>query len=627
MGFELVRSAERLGHIANEINDSPVTGLDIETTGFKPDVPESSPSPFKDDIRLLSINTGKGIYVVDLYETKTMGPLVPALAESKGIKIAHNAKYEQKWLLQKHDIELWPVFDPYRASVLIHNGRDLSHTLYDLYERELKMAPPTRDLGASDWSANLTSEHYEYAASDVTYLHQLRDSLKPKLAAKNLNAVALIEFGAILPEAAVELNGFPLDKDSWLELAAENEKKANELQKQLIWELPNPKQQLTLLGFEPDINLDSTQQILASLRKLGIQQQCEECRGRGRLRDGSGCPVCDGAAIVALQNTREMTLAMFAAEYPVVKKLLEYRDYSKKLASFGPDYLRHINPLTGRIHGEYFPFTGAGRYAMSKPNLQQIPRDKAFRKCFKAPPGCRFVLADYSNIEMRLVAEISGDRVLIEIFQRGEDAHYATAALLVGVPREKAKELVTKLQRQQAKPVNFGFIYGMQAPKLVLYAQANYGVSLTLKQAEQFRERFFAPGAYSRIAEWHQEVLEAGARTHMARTLAGRLRYLADDAHNEFFNTPVQGSGADGLKAALRAVYFRLKKFGKWNGPVKMVHHVHDEIITQTPDDEELIKLVEIELEAGMQDGISRFMKRVPVLVEPDSGYTWADKG
>jgi DNA polymerase I-like protein with 3'-5' exonuclease and polymerase domains len=626
MEYEIVRSAERLGHIANEIISSPVMGLDIETTGFKPDVPGSSPSPFRDDIRLVSINTGNGIYVVDTYATKTLGPLIPALAESKGIKIAHNAKYEQKWFLQKHDLELWPLFDPYRASVLLHNGHNLGHNLYDLYERELKMAPPTRDLGASDWSQPLTQEHYDYAASDVTFLHALRDSLKPKLTAKGLNRTALIEFGAILPETAVELNGFPLDHEAWLQLAQENERKAQELYKQLIWELPNPKSQLTLLGFEPDINLDSPPQILASLRKLGLQQQCEECRGRGRTRYGEGCVVCSGAGNLPLQNTREMTLAMFAAEYPVVKKLLEYRDFSKKVASFGPEYLRHINPITGRIHGEYFPFTGAGRYAMSKPNLQQIPRLAVFRKCFRAPDGRRFVLADYSNIEMRLVAEISNDKVLIEIFQRGEDAHYATAALLVGVPREKAKELVTKLQRQQAKPVNFGFIYGMQAPKLVLYAQANYGVSLTLKQAEEFRSRFFAPGAYSRIAEWHEEVLAEGARSHMARTLSGRLRYLADDAHNELFNTPVQGSGADGLKAALRCVYLRLKKYGKWNGSVRMVHHVHDEIITETPDDPEIVSAVSKDLEEGMREGIIQFMRKVPVEVEAASGYTWADK-
>lgn len=622
--YELVKSADRLGHIANEILDSPAVGLDIETTGYDPDVKGSSPSPFRDDIRILSINTGKNVYVIDLYETKTLGPIIPALAESKCIKIIQNAKYEQKWFLQKYDLELWPIFDSFRASAILYNGLNLSHDLYSLYERELKMAPPTRDLGASNWALPLTPEHYDYAASDVQYLHPLRDALKLKLAAKNLNRVALIEFGSILPESAVELNGFPIDRDMWLTLAAENERKSIELHKQLIWELPNPKPQLTLLGIDPDINIDSPAQMLASLRKLGLQQQCEECRGKGRRR-GEACLMCAGAGTLQLQNTREMTLAMFAAEYPVIKKLLAYRDVSKKLSSFGPEFLRFIDRTTGRLHGDYYPFTGAGRFAMSKPNLQQIPRDLAFRACFKAPEGESFTLADLSNIEMRLVAEISGDPVLIDIFRRNEDAHYATAALMIGVPRERAKELVSKLQRQQAKPVNFGFIYGMQAAKLVLYAQANYGVSLTMKQAEEFRRAFFT--AYSRIGEWHEEVLAAGAQTHMARTLAGRLRYFSDDAHNELMNTPVQGSGADGLKAGLRNVYFRLKKlFGKWNGPVKMIHHVHDEIITQTPNDPEIIEIVERELADGMREGIAQFMKKVPVVVEAESGGSWAAK-
>lgn len=757
MSYELVRSPERLGQIANEINDSLVIGFDIETTGYNKNVPGSTSSPFKDDIRIFSVNTGSSTYVIDLYETKTLGPVVNALAESKAVKCIQNAKFEQKWLLQKYDVELWPIFDTFRASALLHNGLGLPQDLYSLYERELKIAPPTRDMGGEDWAGTLTQEHYDYAASDVAYLHQLRDSLKPKLAAKGLNKIALIEFGSILPESAVELNGFPLDKDAWLKLAEQNEIKAKQLRSELIWELPNPKTQMTLLGFEPDLNLDSTKQMLASLRQLGIQQECEECRGRGRTREGE-CGLCEGEGIVQLQNTREMTLAMHAAEFPVIKKLLEYRDYSKRLASFGPEYIRHINPITGRIHSDFYPFTEAGRFSCSKPNLQQIHRDEAFRRCFKAPPGKKFRLADYSNIEMRLVAEIANDPVLIDIFRRNEDAHYATAALLLGIPREKAKELVTKLQRQQAKPVNFGFClvpgtqivtsvgpkniedmqvgdfvlthmgrwkpvveiqvaetdriirittstgkivectadhgwmtfdskrveelykwikagelslgdflcadtnekivsidtdrytgtvhditveddhsfvanslismncYGMQARKMVLYAQSNYGVSLTLKQSEEFRRKFFAPSAYARIAEWHQEQLELGSRTHMVRTLGGRLRYLAEDAHNEFFNTGPQGSGADGLKAALREVYMRFKKYSKWNGPIKMIHHVHDEIITETPDDDEIGRVVEKDLSEGMHDGMAQFMKKVPVVAEAASGYSWADK-
>lgn len=956
---ELVESAERLDHIANEILDSPAIGLDIETTGYDPEVKGSSSSPFRDDIRILSINTGKGIYVIDAYKTKTLEKVVSALGGTKGVKIAQNAKMEQKWLLNKYDTELWPLFDTYRASALIYNGLELSHDLYSLYERELGIAPPTEDLGGSNWADSLTPQQIAYAASDVSYLHPLRDKLKIKLAKEGLNRAALVEFGSILPESAVELNGFPIDQDAWLRLAKENELKAEELRSQLVWELPNPKPQLSLLGFEPNINLDSHKQMLESFRKLGIQQQCEECRGKGRLRDGNKCKPCKGLGIVELQSTQEMTISMYAAEHPVIKKFIEYREYSKHVSSFGPEYLRWVDPSTGRIHASFFPFTGAARFSCSKPNLQQIPRDKRFRKCFKAPQGSRFVLADLKNIEMVIIAELSGDPRLVEIFRNGEDAHYVTAAALMGVPISE----ITKYQRQQAKPVNFGFClapgtqvvtdkglkniedmvigdmvwthksrwrrveatqvadadfllkittksgkvvectpdhgwmtfdpkrdepytwvkagelkvgddltfhgdtlwpgtlrigkdlaqmvgwyitegswgkrsgfrikqdrvanpviveqmresligrlgfrewtdkttcsifylpaalvgavvdtsgidlswksadkrvperlqnleiedrlallgglwdgdgsivntghglnifyystslellddvrrlldsvginskaygrakgrtvatlgvvgslskqrfikiipttkvveakdsrtivnprkndfcerissiellpykgvvyditvdedhsfianslkshncYGMMPPKMVLYAMANYGVALTLAQSTEFRSKFFE--LYRRLPSWHKELIEAGERLHQTKDKIGRVRYLPEDAHNEYLNTPVQMLGAEALKTSLREVYFRLKKYGKWNGPVKMIHHVHDEIITQTPDDEEISNAVEKDLCEGMHQGTSRYIQRVPVVVEAEQGDSWGAK-
>jgi DNA polymerase-1 len=618
--YELVRSAERLGHIANEILDSPATGLDIETTGLKKDVPDSKPSPFRDDIRLMSINTGKGVYVIDHYETKTLEPVVRALEETKGVKIVSNGKYEQTWLLKQYNAEIWPLFDPFRASALLTNGKKLPNDLYALYERYLKRAPPTRDLGASDWSLPLTPEQYEYSASDVTYLHDLRDELKPMLSKQGLNKVALIEFGSILPESAVELNGFPLDQEMWLALAKENEAKAAELHKKLIWNLPNPKTQMTLLGFEPDLNLNSPPQMLASLRKLGIKQECEECRGKGRTRQGDACAICLGVGIVELQNTREMTIAMFAAEFPIIKELIEYRGYDKSVSTYGPEWLRWIDPTTGRIHSSFWPFTEAGRFSSGKPNIQNLPRDKRFRKCFKAPNGKRFRLGDYSNIEMRIIAELSQDPRLLQIFRNGEDAHYVTAATLVG----KAIADITAHERQQAKPVNFGFCYGMMPPKMVLYAMANYGVALSLKQSTEFRRKFFE--LYARLPEWHRELLEAGERTHFTRNKAGRIRYLNEDAHNEYLNTPVQGLGAEGLKASLRAVYMRMKKFGPWNGPVKMINHIHDEIITEIDDDDDLDREVDKELKEGMHEGMAQFLQTVPVVVETKSGSSWGAK-
>jgi DNA polymerase I len=749
--FEFVTDAERLGHIANEIMDSPVTGMDLETTGYDENVEGSSSSPFRDQIRIVSINTGKGIYVIDAFETKTLDKVMSAIGESKGIKIIQNAKMEQKWLLYKHGVEIWPIFDTYRASALIHNGLDLKHDLYSLYERELGIAPPTEDLGGSNWSGPLTEKQKEYAASDVAYLHPLRDKLKPQLTHWGLNAVALIEFGAVLPESAIELNGLPFDQESWLALAQQNELKAEELRKQLVWELPQSKPQMTLLGFEPQINLNSPPQMLASLRKLGIRQQCPECRGKGSLRDGGRCSVCKGMKVVELQDTREMTLAMYAAEHPVIRKLIDFRGYSRAVSSFGPEFLRWVDPTTGRIHTSFFPFTGAGRYASSKPNTQNIPRDELFRRCFAAPPGSFLVGGDWSNIEMRIIAELSQDPKLLEVFRKDLDAHRVTASALMEVPESE----VTSFQRQQAKPVNFGFClapgtpvttdqgpkniedmkvgdlvwthmsrwrrveatqiaqaeallrittesdkvvectpdhgwliydpsdseiyrwvraedlyegkylcsrdsnekiikiqlityqgpvyditveedhsfvanglvsknsYGMMPPKMVLYAMSNYGIALSLAQATDFRGKFF--NLYSRLPHWHARLLEEGPKRGFARNRVGRIRYLPEDAYNEWYNTDVQGLGAEGLKKALRVVYFRLKKHSPWNGAIKMIHQVHDEIITQTPDDMEIAKVVEKELDEGMREAMQPLLPSVPVTVGTGIGTSWAD--
>ena len=594
MDYEFVTSAERLPAIAREIERTKIAGFDIETTDYEPDNIDKRGETAS--IRLLSINTDENLYVIDLWQTGGPGPVLEALKRDDVIKIVQNAKFEQKWFLRKYGVELWPVFDTWRASVVIHNGKDMEHHLWALFERELGIVPRGKgDLGGSDWGAPiLTQEQKDYSAEDSEHLPRIRESLKEQLKQHGLLKTALIEFGAILPEAAVELNGVPIDQDEWLFLAEENRKRSIDIRDKLIWKLPNPKMQMGLPGITPGINLDSPDQMLRSLQKMG-------------------------GALNNLENTREITLAMYAAEFPIIQEILEYREFSKKVSQFGSKYLEHINPITGRIHPSYFPFTGAGRYACSRPNLQQIPRGKAFRACFKAPPGRRIVVADYSNIEMRLCAEITNDRGLIEIFNsEDDDAHRATAALLASC----ARDAVTKSQRQEAKPVNFGLIYGMQAAKLVMYAMANYGVAMSPKKAKEYRAKFFE--GYRGVEQWHTHTVNNVKPSGYTRTLSGRIRYLKEDAHNEYYNTPVQGSGADGLKAAMRCVYFRLKKqFGSWEGAAKMCHHVHDEIILDTEDDSEVDYLARRELCAGMEEGMAQFVTKVPVKVEPESGDSW----
>lgn len=617
--YRYVTHADELPAIAQEVSSAPVLAEDFETTGF---------SPIHDKPRLWSINTGRGTYVIDLFKTGRPDVIIQAHKDNPDAIIAgQSLKFDQKFALYHYSLEFLRIFDSHRASQILHNGRHVGHDLYELYNRELGIGPQAPDLGGSDWTAGeLTKDQLDYAAEDVTYIPRLREVLKVKLQAANLNRIAAIEFGAILPEAAIELNGFYLNPKKFRELLNSIKIQHDILQPVLWKKLPNPSNQMMLPGMLNQWNVDSNEQILAALRKLGVTQILKEKDSEsGKFKSRQ----------VILQNTSELTLAMVADEYPIIKDILDYRATATQLKMFplgrgaDPGYLKWVDSITGRIHPTYWPFLTSGRYSCSNPNLAQIPRDKRFRDCFEAEEGNLLVICDYSNVEMRIVAEISGDPVLIKVFRDGEDAHYYTAMLLTG----KKKADITKPERQQAKPVNFGFIYGMMPDKLVIYALSNYGVHMTFKEAVEFRRKYFE--RFSGLGRWHARAQRDGQRQHEARSIWGRRRYLDGDFYNEYYNTPVQATGADGLKRGMRCVYERLKKLiGKPpcrtlecpDPEVKMCHHVHDELVTEVREQTELIEQVEHEVSVGMVEGIQPMLPHVPVLAEPSHGKTWADK-
>ena len=526
-------------------------------------------------------------------------------------RVVSNSKFEQKWFWWHYRLRLWPLFCSFRASALIYNGRrGFRHNLDTVVERELHEQPTNIGEGKSDWSkSNLSQKQLDYAAEDVLRLRRLRLVLKKSLGTYGLLKTALIEFGVVLAEGRCELNGFPFNAEKWTEVAEANKIERFRLREELLYDLPHPRGELTLPGMSGNWNLDSPAQVLRSLQALGLRNKVEQ----------------DGKKVwVPINNTQEIELAQHAAKFPLVRKLLEYRGVAHRVKTYGFTFLRHAES-DGRVHPDYYGLLVTGRYSANK-SLQQIPRETIYRTCFEPRPGRRFCAADYSGVEMCLCAEISGDAALIDVFNRGEDAHYATAAIIM----DKVVADVSKKERQQAKPVNFGLIYGMMPEKLVLYAMANYGVVMTLAQAKRYRDRYFK--RYVGIASWHRRVLRDGAREGFARTLSGRIRYLnPDEAHNEFFNTPIQGSGADALKSALRLVQERLDKtFGisppqTPDGPAQLVHHVHDEIITETDDDAEMIAETKRQLHDGMYEGMVPFLTKVPIGVDPADGANWSE--
>jgi len=595
MEYSFITSASDLCQIAERISRVSVLGLDVETTSL---------DPRHGQIRLVQVivpgkgNDGRGdIFVIDLFKTGGLGPILRAFVDTKAIFVVHNAKFEQKWFWWKYRIRLWPVFCTMRASALIYNGkRGLRYDLDSVVSRELNEISKNTGQGSSNWAGILTQVQRDYAAEDVLRLLSLRDVLKSKLASHGLLTAALIEFGVLFAEGRVELNGLPIDRERWLALADANRIERDRMRESLLYELPHPVGQMSLPGMSCAWNVNSSQQMLKSLKKLGLK----------------------------ISGTEEIELAQYVVKYPVVKSVIDYRHIDKRVSTYGEGFLRHVDS-DGRIHPDYYGQLVTGRYSANK-SLQQIPGMFEFRDCFRPPDGRWLVGCDYSGVEMRLCAEISGDPVLIQVFVDGLDAHRATAAVIVEIRVED----VTKEQRSAAKPVNFGLIYGMMPDKLVLYAMSNYGVILSLSDAKMYRKRYFEQ--YKGIERWHKRVLREGKRCGASRTLSGRIRYLdASEAHNEYYNTPIQGTGADMLKTGLAIVQDKVDDvFGVTpketpDGPVAIDHHVHDEIILECDEDPEMIKECENLLASSMKQGMEKFVRRVPAEVDCSNGRSWAE--
>jgi DNA polymerase-1 len=390
-----------------------------------------------------------------------------------------------------------------------------------------------------------------------------------------------------MPIAEMELNGFYLDEGRWREqldrVRVAQEKAADELQDMLSAGVA----QATLFG-RAEINLDSQQQVTDALLNLGV-------------------PVPD--------TTRAWQLQPLAEKYPVVAKLLEYRGVAKSLSSFGENILEFIEPKTGRIHAD-FRQIGAptGRFSCSNPNLQQIPHEQQYRRCFKAPEGRKLVIADYSQIELRILADFSGDQNFIKAFVSGEDFHSTTASQVFGV----APTDVTAEQRSFAKRLNFGVVYGIGASRFGLMT------GLSQNDAENTMRKYF--GTYRGLDSYLRQSGTDVITKRVARTASNRMLRLRFDetdrqqvasARRYGVNMPIQGTSADILKRALRLLHESLR-----GTTGKLVNIVHDEVIVECDAAE--AELIADKLDKSMCRAGEEYVKSVPVKVDVHVADEWA---
>lgn len=588
MNYKVITASSELQEATEFLSKQPVIGLDTETTDL---------DPYLARLRLIQLASPDGVYIVDLNhfangdmkQSEALAPLRRLLTAPRPIKIAHNAKFDAKFIKHNLGVDIVGLFDTLLASQLVSAGDiEERHGLNAIAGRYLNEAVDKSER-LSNWEFELSEAQLEYAARDAAVLLPLREKLIDRIKSLGLIRCAQLEFECVMPVVDLELAGFFMDKKRWLEQLAIVEEKRGELANELQEMLGEGVAQASLFGPpRANINLDSQQQVTEALTRLGI-------------------PLPD--------STRNWKLQPLAVQYPVVAKLLEYRTMQKALTSYGQNMIEFINPKTGRLHAD-FRQIGAptGRFACTNPNIQQVPHAAEYRRCFMGhPAGRRLIIADYSQIELRILAEFSGDEGFIAAFNSGADLHRVTAAQVFNVSQDQ----VTREQRDFAKRLNFGVVYGIGAQRFSMMT----GLGVT--EAEDVLRRYFA--TYRGLDIYLRESANRAVNEKQTRTGSGRLvkfnydpsdRQQVSMTQRNGKNAPIQGTSADILKRALRLLNDELR-----DSSAKIVNIIHDEIVVEVDqgESEEIAQKVERAMCAAGEE----YLQTVPVKVETQIASEW----
>ncbi|MGE0132033.1 MAG: bifunctional 3'-5' exonuclease/DNA polymerase [Blastocatellales bacterium] len=581
--YRLITEVAELAKAANDLRGEQVIGFDTETTGLDPHTVK---------LRLIQLATAQTSYVIDCFRftPDQLKPILDILSSPRPVKIAHNAKFDAKFLMRHCGARLNGVFDTILASQLVSAGNENErHSLEAVANRYLDLRLD-KTAQTSDWSRELSEYQLEYAARDAQVLLPLRERLLEKLREMDLLLAAELEFDCVLSIAALELAGVYLDVERWRELIGRIRIEHDRVAEELHRELGAGSPQLSLFsGGAQRINLDSPAQVKEALARIGIE----------------------------VEDTREWTLQKLARKHAILETLLEYRHLSKNLSSYGEGMLDYINPATGRIHADFRQIgTPTGRITTSSPSLQQIPHTAEYRSCFRAPAGRKLVVADYSQIEMRILADFARDEALLKAFDSGADLHRMTAAQMFGVPLDQ----ITPRQRESAKGLNYGLVYGMGAEGLAGRIESS------VKEAEILIERYFT--AYSGVERWLNNAAETAVRERRARTASGRLWIFHLDPNDRGQlgalkrigkNAPIQGSASDIFKRAMTLLDQSLL-----SRDARIVNSIHDEIVVEC--DESIAEEVKQVVVRKMVEGAKEFLPRVPVEVEAVISDAWLKK-
>ncbi len=567
--------------------------FDTETTGI---------NPLESELVAISFSWEKGSGWLVSFEgrkdeaDRKLGILGPVFSAASVIKVGHNLKFDIQ-VLGNYGIEVsGPLFDTMLAHYLLEP--DMRHKMDYLAEAYLGYRPvPIESLIGSKGAGQKTmrtvplEDIIEYAVEDADVTWQLYRLFKPRLEEEGLLTLAReIEMPLIPVLADMERRGIKLNTGDLRNYAVQLRDDIILLEKEIY----------RLAGSE--FNISSPRQLGDILFvRLKLDSEARKTK-TGQF------------------STNEEILQRLAHKHPIVDKVLEYRGLSKLLSTYVEALPALINKHTGRIHTSFNQAVAStGRLSSNNPNLQNIPvRDEAgreIRKAFVPADGFIFLSADYSQIELRLMAHLSGDSAMIADFESGNDIHAATASKIFGVPVES----VTREMRAKAKTANFGIIYGI----------SSFGLSerLTIgrKEAKELIDGYFA--SYPGVKEYMDSCIRNAREKGYVTTMFGRKRYLPDinsrnqvvrgNAERNAINAPIQGAAADIIKIAMIRIHGRLKKEFP---AAHMILQVHDELIYEVrPSETERLR------EMVTQEMAAAASLKVKLVIDTGTGNNWLE--
>lgn len=591
--YKLIDNQEEARKLYDFLRTNKILSLDTETTSASPMEAELVGLSF-------SVKEKEAFYVAipkDREEAlQYVNIFKPLYEDPEILKVGQNIKYDYV-VLRNYGIDIQgKMFDTMLAHYLIqpelrHNMDYMAETLLQYQTVHIEELIGPKGKGQKNMRDLSPEEIYEYAAEDADITLRLKNVLEPQL--KGVGAESLfwdIEMPLVKVLADMELNGVLLDTDSLSEIERTFTKRMQQYESHAF----------ELAGEE--FNISSPKQVGEILfGKMKIVDKPKKTK--------------TGQFV-----TSEEVLMQLRDKAPIVEDILNYRGMKKLLSTYVEALPKLINPRTGHIHTSFNQaVTATGRLSSSDPNLQNIPvRDddgKEIRKCFIPEPGCKFFSADYSQIELRIMAHLSRDENMMEAFREGFDIHRATASKIW----KENMDDVTDSQRKQAKQANFGIIYGITTYGLAQRMGIENG------EARQLIDDYFA--TFPKVKEYMEKAKETARECGYAETLFGRRRYLPDItskngtvrgfAERNAINAPIQGSEADIIKLAMIRIWKRFKKEGIRS---RMILQVHDELnFSVYPDEAEKVEKIVLEEMQGA------YPLNVPLIAEAGWGDNWLE--